>query len=258
MSLRFASIGSGSKGNATLVQYGTTCIMIDCGFSTREVEKRLARLDIGGEHLDAILVTHEHGDHVRGVARLSRKYGIPVWMTHGTHAQCRQREEYPHLKLFSSHKTFAVEELHIQPFPVPHDAREPVQFVISNGEHRLGILTDTGSITTHIKTMLSGVDALMLEGNHDLDMLMNGQYSQSLKQRVSSHKGHLSNAQSAELLSSIDCSNLQHLVAVHLSEANNHPEKVQQTFSQALGGADDLLTMACQEQGFDWIELAGQ
>ncbi len=254
--LRFASIGSGSKGNATLVQWGATCVMIDCGFSTREVEKRLARLAISAEHLDAILVTHEHGDHVRGVARLSRKYRIPVWMTHGTHSKCSPREDYPYLKLFNSHKAFTVDELQIQPFPVPHDAREPVQFVISNGAHRLGLLTDTGSITAHIKSMLTGVDALMLEGNHDLDMLMNGRYSPSLKRRVSSHQGHLSNDQSVELLGSIDCSHLQHLVAMHLSEANNHPDKVQQSFSSAFDGAEDVLKLACQEQGFDWIELA--
>jgi len=250
--MRFASLGSGSKGNATLVESGDTCVMIDCGFSTREVEKRLLRLEKLPQDINAILVTHEHGDHVRGVARLSRKYNIPVWMTAGTHTHCRTRDEYLELSIFSSHKPFAIDSLEILPFPVPHDAREPVQFVFSDGKKRLGILTDTGSITPHITLMLDNLDALLLEGNHDHDMLMNGSYSQQLKRRVSGRNGHLSNDQSAELLRNIDCSHLQHIVAAHLSEKNNHPEKVLSSFSEALNCDAANITLACQEKGFEW------
>lgn len=253
--LRFASLGSGSKGNATLVESGNTCVLIDCGFSTREVEKRLPRLDKSPEDIDAILVTHEHGDHVRGVARLSRKYKVPVWMTSGTYAHCKQREDYPHVSIFSSHQGFVINDLEINPFPVPHDAREPVQFVFSNGRLRLGILTDTGSITPHIMTMLDGLDALLLEGNHDLQMLMNGSYSVSLKRRVSGRTGHLSNDQAAELLQGIDCSKLQYIVAAHLSDKNNHPDIVIDTFAAAINCARQRIELADQEDGFYWKDL---
>lgn len=253
--MRFASLGSGSKGNATLIESGETCLMVDCGFSTREVEKRLLRLDKKPQDITAILVTHEHGDHVRGVARFSRKYQIPVWMTAGTHAHCRSREEYLHLSVFNSHQSFLINTIEVSPFPVPHDAREPVQFVFSDGTRRLGILTDTGSITPHIKRMLDGLDALLLEGNHDHEMLMNGSYSRQLKLRVSGRNGHLSNDQSAELLRNIDCSKLQHIVAAHLSEKNNHPDKVLASFSSALDCTVDRIALACQEKGFDWKPL---
>ena len=238
-----------------MIESGDTCVLVDCGFSTREMEKRLPRLDKSPQDIDAILVTHEHGDHVRGVARLSRKYQVPVWMTSGTYSHCKQREEYPHLSLFSSHLGFSINELEVSPFPVPHDAREPVQFVFSNGLQRLGILTDTGSITPHIKTMLDGLDALLLEGNHDMDMLMGGSYSLSLKKRVSGRTGHLSNDQAAELLQSIDCSKLQYIVAAHLSEKNNHPDIVIETFASAMNCSRQRIELADQEEGFYWKDL---
>ena len=135
---------------------------------------------------------------------------------------------------------------------MPHDAREPVQFVFSDGSQRLGVLTDTGCITTHIRQMLDGVDALLLEGNHDLEMLMNGSYPQQLKQRVAGRTGHLSNEQAAGLLRSMDCSHLQHIVAAHLSEKNNHPDRVLESFSSALNCSADWIELADQETGFDW------
>lgn len=253
--MRFASIGSGSKGNATLVSSNDTCLMIDCGFSTKEVEKRLLRLNIQPEDISAILVTHEHADHVQGVARFSRKYNTPVWMTQGTYNHCRQRENYQNLCVFSSHEPFEIESLTINPFPVPHDAVEPVQFVFSNTTHQLGLLTDTGSITPHIVDMLSDLDALILEGNYDHDMLMNGPYSRQLKARVASRTGHLSNDQAAELLSKINCDNLQHLVAVHLSEKNNASQHVLHAFSSALDCPADWIKLASQDQGFHWLEV---
>ena len=256
--LRFASLGSGSKGNATVVESQDTCVLVDCGFSTREVEKRLQRLQKNPQDLTAILVTHEHGDHVQGVARLSRKYELPVWMTAGTYSRCRQRDEYPFISVFNSHQVFSIDALEINPFPVPHDAREPVQFVLSNGSQRLGILTDTGSITAHIRQMLDGVDALLLEGNHDLDMLMNGSYPQQLKQRVAGRTGHLSNEQAAGLLQDIDCSGLQHIVAAHLSEKNNHPDRVLESFSDALNCTVDEVELASQETGFDWKNIGAR
>lgn len=256
MTLRFASLGSGSKGNATLVESGNTCLLLDCGFSTREVEKRLTRLDRSAEGITAILVTHEHTDHVNGVGRLSRKYRIPVYMTSGSWSRCRTREEYPFITLINSHVNFNIEGLEVRPYPVPHDAQEPVQFVFSDGLHSLGVLTDSGSVTPHIIKMLDGLDALLLEGNHDIDMLMDGDYPEYLKNRVSGRLGHLSNAQAAGLLGNIDCSNLQHIVAAHLSEKNNHPDRVIESFSDALNCSADWVELASQKTGFDWKELA--
>lgn len=253
--LRFASLGSGSKGNATLIESGNTCVLVDCGFSTRELVKRLLRLDKSPQDIDAILVTHEHGDHVRGVGCFSRKYQVPVWMTSGTYSHCQQREKFPHVSVFSSHQGFSINELEINPFPVPHDAREPVQFVFSNDRQRLGILTDTGSITPHIIKMLDGVDALLLEGNHDMQMLMEGSYTYALKKRVSGRTGHLSNDQAAELLQSIDCSKLQHIVAAHLSEKNNHPDIVIETFASAMNCSRQRIELANQDEGFYWKDL---
>ncbi|NOY67031.1 MAG: MBL fold metallo-hydrolase [Gammaproteobacteria bacterium] len=253
--MRFASIGSGSKGNATLVESSGTCLMIDCGFSTKEVEKRMLKLSINPEDISAILVTHEHGDHVQGVARFSRKYNTPVWMTQGTYNRCRQRDDYPHLTIFSSHEQFDIQSLTIKPFPVPHDAAEPVQFVFSDADHQLGILTDTGTITPHIVEMLTGLDALILEGNYDHNMLMNGPYPQSLKARVSGRTGHLCNDQAAGLLKKINCENLQHLVAVHMSEKNNAHEHVMHAFSGAMGCSSDWIRLASQNEGFHWLEI---
>jgi len=254
--MRFASIGSGSKGNATLVESNETCLMIDCGFSTKEVEKRLARLAMSAEDIDAILVTHEHSDHVQGVARFSRKYSTPVWMTQGTYHHCRQRDDYPNLNIFNSHTPFEIESLTIKPFPVPHDAVEPVQFVFSDQLHHLGVLTDTGTITPHIVDMLSELDALVLEGNYDHEMLMNGPYSRQLKARVASRTGHLSNDQAAGLLKKINSENLQHLVAVHMSEKNNCDEHVIHAFSSALDCANEWIQLASQDEGFHWLEIS--
>ena len=253
--MQFASLGSGSKGNATLVESGDTCVLIDCGFSTKEIEKRLQRRHRQPENIHAILVTHEHTDHVGGVSRLSRKYDIPVLMTAGTWAHCRNSHEIPGLQLISSHDLFSLGALEVQPFPVPHDAREPVQFVFSDGQYRLGLLTDTGSITPHIKEMLSGLDALILEGNYDHEMLMNGEYPQQLKKRVSGRTGHLGNEQAAALLEEIDCSGLKHIVAAHMSEKNNHESLVNACFSAALNCHADWIIQADQQQGTDWLDI---
>jgi len=253
--LQFASLGSGSKGNATLVESGDTCVLIDCGFSTREVEKRLQQHNRRAEDIHSILVTHEHADHVGGVARLSRKYNIPVLMTAGTWSQCRQRHDINDLRLISSHDSIDLDNLQINPFPVPHDAREPIQFVFSDGDVRLGLLTDTGSITPHILEMLGGLDALILEGNYDHNLLMSGEYPAGLKKRVAGRTGHLSNDQAADLLESLDCSALQHLVAAHMSEKNNHPSLVNTSFSTALNCHSDWVTQANQHFGTDWLEI---
>ena len=237
------------------MQADKTCIMIDCGFSTREVEKRLLSLDVSAEDLSAIVVTHEHSDHIKGVARLARKYDLPVWMTAGTARRALSRDQFTRLETFSSHDVFSIDSIELHPFPVPHDAQEPAQFVFSDGRQRLGLLTDSGSITPHIKAMLDGIDGLLLETNYDHQMLMEGPYPQALKARVASRVGHLSNDQAAELLQSINCENLQYLVAMHISEKNNHEDYVYRALAGALDGADQCIEIACQEIGFHWKEL---
>jgi len=252
--VKFASLGSGSKGNALLVWHEQTCVMVDCGFSMREAEQRLAQLAISAEALTGILLTHEHGDHIRGAGALARKYDLPVWATRGTAAHLTLGK-LPDLRYIDVHQNFAIAGLEVQPFPVPHDAREPCQYVFSDGQTRLGILTDTGSITNHICERLSGCDALVLECNHDSEMLAAGPYPASLKQRVGGQLGHLSNSQAADLLAEIDTSTLQHLVAAHLSEQNNSRPAVRQALSEVLGCELDWIGIADQDAGFDWLEI---
>lgn len=252
--MRFASLGSGSKGNATLVEAGCSRVLVDCGFSCVETEKRLARLSLAPGQLDAILVTHEHSDHISGVARFSRRHGIPVWMTAGTEA-VHKGGEVADWHCINSHQPFSVGELQVQPFPVPHDAREPCQFVFSDGERRLGLLTDVGSITAHMVKALDDLDALILECNHDPVMLAEGPYPPSLKQRVGGPYGHLSNQQAAELLGKITTERLQCLVAAHISEKNNHP---QLAFDSLAAVADDAaypIIIASQPDGMPWMTI---
>lgn len=255
--LRFASLGSGSRGNGTVVQAGRTCVLIDCGFSIRETERRLARLGLCGTDLDAILLTHEHGDHVAGAGALARRYGIAIWASAGTAQFCAATlGAVPHLEIFSSHSTFAIDGLGIEPLAVPHDAREPCQFVLGDGARRLGVLTDIGRETAFVLRRLAGVDALMLEFNHDEDLLAGGPYPQALKERIAGGLGHLSNRQAAALLARLDTSRLQHFVAAHLSETNNTPTLVRERAGAALGCTPTWIDVADQDRGLSWRELA--
>ena len=253
--MRFASLGSGSRGNATLVEAGSTLVMVDCGFSCRETERRMARLGYSPADLSAVLVTHEHGDHVRGIPVLARKYGLPVWLTRGTYRALRD-DDVPRVEYFDGHTECAICEVQVRPFTVPHDATEPCQFVFEHADQRLGVLTDTGRMTPHIVESLDSCDALLLECNHDADMLASGPYSASLKIRVGGPLGHLSNAQAGSLLARLDCSRLQHLVAAHLSDKNNRPELAQAALAEVLQCEADWIGIACQDDGLDWRTIA--
>lgn len=252
--LRFASLGSGSKGNGTLIESGGTRILLDCGFNLGETERRLHRLGCDPRSITAILVTHEHGDHAGGVGRFSRRYSVPVWLTVGTrHAMRDIRFAQTHY--VNVHQTLEIDDFQISPFPVPHDAREPCQFIFSNGNHRLGILTDVGSYTPLIVDMLQGLDALMLECNYDANMLANGPYPLALKARVGGRYGHLDNKQSTHLLQQIDLGALQHLVGMHLSENNNLPQYAHHALCVGVGCEDGWVQLANQDDGIDWLEL---
>ena len=253
--IRFASLGSGSAGNALLVESGATCLMLDCGFGLRETVARLHRLERQPADLAGILVTHEHGDHLGGVFRLARKYALPVWMTHGTWSASLQTDAGLDLRLIDSHRPLMIGDLEVQPFPVPHDAREPVQCVFANSSRRLGVLTDIGEITPHVREVLSGCDGLVLECNHDAEMLARSSYPVSLKRRIAGRYGHLENSVAAGLLRQIDCSRLQHVIAAHLSERNNLPALAVGAVVQALGCDESWVGVATPDAGFAWREL---
>ena len=253
--MRFALLGSGSEGNALVVQSGRSLILLDCGFSLKETTARLARLGLAPESLSGILVTHEHGDHIAGVARLARKHSLPVWLTHGTLRA--QEAAFAGLAIteIDSHKLFAIGDVQVQPYPVPHDAGEPVQFVFGDGARRLGVLTDAGHATQHVEATLSGCDALVLECNHDSGMLADGDYPWHLKQRVGGRFGHLNNDEAAALLARLDNSRLQHIVAAHLSRKNNRPALAVQALSAVLGCSEKWVGVAMQQEGMDWREI---
>jgi phosphoribosyl 1,2-cyclic phosphodiesterase len=252
--MRFASLGSGSEGNGLIFEAGRTRLMLDCGFGIEETERRLARLGLAPGDLDGILVTHEHGDHADGVLPFARKHDLWVWMTYGT-AHAIGGATQSDVVIFDSHASFAIGDVAVQPFPVPHDAREPVQFVLGDGVVRLGVLTDIGAPTRHVRDMLSRCDALVLECNHDAAMLAEGPYPPSLKSRIASGYGHLTNAAAAALLAAIDSTRLKHIIAAHLSQTNNRPALARAALSAALGCAPDWIGVADQQTGFDWRAL---
>ena len=255
--MRFACLGSGSEGNALVVEVNETRVLLDCGFSTKETVARLARLGLAPDDLQGIVVTHEHSDHIGGVTRLANKFKLPVWLSHGSLSYLSNLDQMPlDARVIDSHAAFSVGDLCIEPFPVPHDAREPIQFVFGDGQRRLGVLTDTGMITPHIEQMLTGCDALVLECNHDATMLANGAYPASLKQRVGGRFGHLDNHAAADLLRSINTQNLSHLIAAHLSQKNNSPDLARSALAAALNCAEDWIGVADQIQGFGWRQLA--
>jgi phosphoribosyl 1,2-cyclic phosphodiesterase len=254
--MRFSSLGSGSEGNALLVAAGRTQVMMDCGFGLQDILSRLARLGVSPEQLNGIVVTHEHSDHISGVARLARKYDLPVWLTHGTlQSQIKALSGIVDIREIDPHLAFVIGDIEVIPYPVPHDAAEPVQFVFSDGDHRLGVLTDTGCSTAHIERILNACHALVLECNHDFEMLMNGEYPSSLKQRVGGRFGHLNNREAADILSRLDLSRLQHLIAAHLSRKNNTPELAVRALSTAAGCEESWVGVATQDEGFAWREI---
>jgi phosphoribosyl 1,2-cyclic phosphodiesterase len=254
--MRFAALGSGSAGNGLVVEAGKTRLMLDCGFAVEETERRLARLALAPGDLAGIVVTHEHGDHLDGAIPFARRHRLPVWMTHGTfRAATGSAGAGVRVTVVEGHGAFAVGDLLVQPFPVPHDAREPVQYVFSDGDRRLGVLTDIGAPTRHVEATLSGCDALVLECNHDPDLLAAGPYPKWLKRRIAGPFGHLANAAAAALLAAIDRSRLRHVLAAHLSERNNTPELAQAALAGALGCAPGWIGIAGQTDGFGWREL---
>jgi len=263
--LRFTSLASGSQGNCLLVEAGTTRVLIDCGLSSREAERRLARRGLRPDALSAILVTHEHDDHAGGALALAAAHGVEVVLTHGTRLAMREAAPQAEdkaaangvrFRMIDARAPVAIGDLEVRPFTVPHDAREPVQYVLSDGARRLGVLTDLGAPTPHVIEMLSGCDALVLECNHALDLLWNGGYPRWLKARIAGPLGHLDNDAAAGLLAALDRDRLQHVIAAHLSEQNNRPALAQAALAGVLGCMPDEVGLATQADGFDWRSLS--
>lgn len=258
MSLRFKSLGSGSAGNATLVEAHdgrhASRLLIDCGMSPRQLTARLQMAGIEPSMLDAIFITHEHSDHVGCMEPFARRHQIPVWMSRGTHAAIGRPGLDTLLRCARDGEAFAVGNLLLTPFTVPHDAREPLQLVCSDGDRVLGIATDLGHASSHVEQALQACHALLLEFNHDPALLAASRYPAFLKARIAGDFGHLSNAAAAALAKCLDHAGLGHVLCAHLSERNNRPDLAASALAAALGRQQDEVWLADAESGSPWIQ----
>jgi phosphoribosyl 1,2-cyclic phosphodiesterase len=257
--MRFCSLGSGSTGNATVVEAvaGTTVtrVVIDCGFSLREFEARLNRAGLTIDDLNAVFVTHEHGDHVGCALTLARRHGLPVWMSRGTWRAIGEPDLDGHLHVARDAQPIAIGDLELTPYTVPHDAAEPLQLRCTDGRSKLGVLTDAGSRTPHLIAHLQACEALLLECNHDAEMLLQSRYPPTLKARIAGSHGHLSNTLAAQILAECLHPGLRHLVAAHLSEQNNRPALARRALAEVSGRIESDIVVADPATGFDWLAL---
>lgn len=257
--LRFKNLGSGSAGNATLIE--ATCglqvsrLLVDCGLSVRELSRRLSVADLSVEDIDAVFITHEHADHIGHAKSLALRTGKPIWMSRGT-ALASQLMDWglsqAQCQMASDGQVFEVGSLQITPFTVPHDAREPLQLRCTDGSHHLGILTDLGHGSAHVVQALQHCHALLLECNHDRELLAHSAYPPFLKQRIAGPQGHLSNEESAALAKALVHPQLNLIVAAHLSERNNRPELAQDLLAQATGCSANDIPVADPVNGTPW------
>lgn len=254
--LRVSSLGSGSGGNALVVEasdgLAVTRVLVDNGFNLRQLGRRLERAGLALHDIDAVLVTHEHSDHIGGVARFACKATVSVYCSDGTAEASRLGVSGVRCQVIRAGVRIEIGPLAIDPYEVPHDAAEPLQFVFTDGDRRFGLLTDAGESTAGIVAALDRVDALLLECNHDAAMLQGGSYPPFLKSRISGAHGHLSNEQAAGILRSIDRSRLGWIAAAHLSKANNTRALARAALASVLGCIEDEIAIADQETGLDW------
>ena len=260
--LRFKSLGSGSSGNATLVEAqsgaDTTRLLIDCGIRLRDLEARLIEAGTCAEDLDAIFITHEHGDHIGCARSFVKRYSTPLWMSQGTWLAVSDEawSAYQHLvNVARDGSAIELGSLQALPFTVPHDAREPLQLRCSDGNRHLGVVTDLGHASSHVVASLQGCHALLLEANHDPDLLQASTYPSFLKQRVAGPWGHLANHAAAELLARVKHDQLSYVLAAHLSERNNSPELARASLSRALACHPMDITVAEPVAGTDWLSV---
>ena len=232
--MRVCLLASGSRGNSALIEADGCRILVDAGLSGREIERRLATLELSGDDLHAILVTHEHHDHVGGVGPLARRYNLPVYVDQQTFAALPKLGKIDNLQLFSAGDKLTFRDLAISSFSTTHDAINPVGYVISSAEGKVGYATDLGMPTRLVSEQLKQCRVLVLEANHDEQMLLDGPYPWPLKQRIRGRHGHLSNNESRRLLQDLCWPGLEALFLAHLSEENNCPDLVAETFAQLM------------------------
>lgn len=255
--LRFKSLGSGSTGNATLVEatgLRPTRLLVDCGLGIRQLSVRLAQAGLADGDIDAIFITHEHSDHIGCARQFARRHRVPVWMSRGTQEGIGLPDFDGLLHTARDGETIDLGELQLMPFTVPHDAREPLQLTCTDGASKLGLLTDLGHATAHLLAHLAHCDALLLECNHDSELLAQSTYPPFLKRRVGGMYGHLSNAAAGEIARSVAHGGLRQLVAAHLSQQNNRPELARQAMLEALGSATEIM-VADAGAGTHWLDV---
>jgi phosphoribosyl 1,2-cyclic phosphodiesterase len=242
-------LASGSKGNCIYIKAGDRSLLIDVGLSGREIERRMQGRCLPLDQLQAIVVSHEHADHVRGVGVLARRYRLPVYIAMATqNAAVSQLGKLPRACHFNPGTPFTIPPFTLHPFSVSHDAVDPVGFAINIDGCRIGIATDLGMATGLVKEHLKDCHFLVLEANHDPEMLINGPYPWPLKQRIRGRNGHLSNEAAEALLRSVVSVNLKHVVLGHLSEINNTSSQALKVVTQAVGDHDVCLTVARQDR----------
>jgi phosphoribosyl 1,2-cyclic phosphodiesterase len=256
--LRFCSLGSGSTGNATLVESRsvtrTTRVLIDCGFSLRELETRAARHGVALDAIDAVFVTHEHTDHVGCALALARRHGVTLVTSRGTWRALGEPQAPPRLVFARDGEPIGIGDLELRPYTVPHDALEPLQLTLGDGATRVGVLTDAGASTAHLLRALAACDALLLECNHDRALLAASDYPPSLKARIAGRLGHLANDTTAQILARCVHGRLRHVVAAHLSERNNRPALAAACLAEALGTRAEDIVVADPLTGFGWLD----
>lgn len=256
--MRFKSLGSGSTGNALViesasVQGAVTRILVDCGFTQKELVMRLAAAGLQPADLSAVFITHEHSDHLGCAFKFTQRWGIPLWMSEGTAMSLESAASG--IQFAHDGRSFEIGHLRLTPFTVPHDAREPLQLRVEDSRSRLGVLTDLGQPTDYVIRNIYNCHALFLESNHEPELLARSSYPVWLKRRVSGALGHLSNQVAADILKEIRHSALQQVVAAHLSQQNNQPEYVTQLFAPLLGCAPEQVRIADADSGTPWIDI---
>ena len=248
-------LASGSRGNAIYISDGLTSILVDAGLSGIEIRRRLKSRGLSPKDLDAILVTHEHSDHIQSVGVLSRQLKLPIYLNRKIEKKASIGNSVHEIRTFQCGSTFQINNLVVHPFAISHDATNPVGFTIGQNGKRIGLATDLGTITPLVKANLKHCHLLIIEANHDSDMLVNGPYPWPLKQRIQSRSGHLSNQQSKNLLMALQHRGLEHVILAHLSETNNTPQKVLDEVSKALTLCKPRLTVASQNRCGEVIYL---
>ena len=250
---RIASLGSGSRGNGTVVEIGGERILVDCGFTVKQAESRLARIGLKPADLSAIVVTHEHSDHIGGVGPLAYKYAIPVFASFGTLQSAGKSGATLIGSAIDAHDVFRIGAVEVQPVVVPHDAREPTQFVFRHDSTSIGVISDLGCVTPFVVEQFRSLDGLLMESNYDLNMLTRGRYPERVKRRIASDLGHLSNEQAATFLDAVGHAKLK-VVVGHVSEENNHPDLLAETYARFEVEVRELV-FATQSLGVDWLDV---